>query len=255
MALVTDDALTLAVSDYSETSQVVTLFTRLNGRLSVLAKGSKRPKNRFGGPVDRLQAVQAVFSVRPSGGLGQLTELCEQDAFAGLRTDLRSFYAASYVAELVRATTEELDPHPEVFKMVIDALRRLSRGDKSDILLYRFEVRLLGALGLMPQWGTCVSCRRPRPAGPGGQPGRASFFSPAAGGVVCRRCRARTGDGDGLDVSGKALDALAFLAEADDEKTERVRLSAETAADMRKLLRACWVHVLGREPRSLRWVP
>jgi len=252
VGLVTDDAVTLAVSDYSETSQIAVLFTRNNGKLSVMAKGSKRPKNRFGGPVDRLQAVQAVFTVRPSGGLGQLAELVEQDTFGGLRTDLRAFYAASYLAELVRTSTEEMDPHPEVFKMLRDALRRLSRGAGSDILVYRFEVRLLSALGLMPQLGHCVSCRRERPAGQRGKGSGGSFFSPAAGGVLCRRCRTQAGQG--IEATGKALDALAFLARAADEEVARVRLSRETAADMRKLLRAYWVYVLGRVPRSLRWV-
>lgn len=246
MALVTDDALTLAAGDYSETSQIVTLFSHHNGRLSLLAKGSKRARNAFGGPIDKLQVVQAVFSVSSRGGLGQLVELSQQDALPGLTQNLPAFYAASYIAELVLMSTEELDPHPEVFKMLLETLRRLSQGPDSAILVYRFEVRLLTALGLMPQLAACVACRRKRGDAKDG------FFSPAAGGLLCRQCREL--GGDGINVGGKALDALAFLAAADDESARRVRLSPETAAEMRKLLRVYWPFVLGRQPRALKWV-
>ena len=246
MALVTDDAVTLAVSDYSETSQVVTLFTRHNGKVSAMAKGAKRPKNRLGGPVDRLQCVQAVFSVRSHGGLGQLAECSVADPLEGLRRDLKAFYAGSYAAELVRMGTEELDPHPGLFEILRATLRRLSRGQTSAILVYRFEVRFLAALGVMPQLGACVSCGRDRAAG------QVGLFSAAAGGLVCRRCRSEAGQG--MMISGKALDALGFLLTATAEAVDRARLSPETSGDMRKLLRAYWPFVLGREPRATRWV-
>lgn len=246
MALVTDDAVILSVSDYSETSQIACLFTRRNGRLTVLAKGSKRPKSAFGGPLDRFLCLLAVFSLRRLGGLGTLAESSIELDTSGLGRNLGAFYAASYMAELVRLCTEELDPHPGVFKALRETLTGLSRGEDSAILLYRFEMRLLAEVGVRPQLGACVSCGKARPAG---QPGR---FDPHAGGLACRRCRVR--DAPGVPVSGKALDALSFLAAADDEATGRVRLAAKTAGEMRKLLDAYWPHVAGRVPRSAKWI-
>ena len=259
MTWITDEAVTLGVSDYSETSQIATLFTRGSGKVRLLAKGSKRPKNAFGGPLDSLQLVQAVFALRQHGGLGVLAELALRDGLPGLRSNLPAFYAASCAAELVMMATEELDPNPELFKILAEVLKRLSRGDNSAILLYWFEARLLVLLGLWPQLGECVACRRKRPAL------RGSYFCPAEGGILCRECRKGPGGraagaagapaaAAGLPVRGKALQALAFLSTADDREAQRVRLAAPTAADMRKLLRRYWSHVLGREPRAMRWV-
>jgi DNA repair protein RecO (recombination protein O) len=244
--LVTDLAVTLSVSDYSETSQVASLFTRRNGRLSVIAKGAKRAKNRFGGPLDRLQCVEVVFSLSRRGGLGTLVELSLHEDTSGLGNDLKAFYAASTIAELVRLGTEELDPHPVLFDLLLRTLTGLSHPGDSDILLYRFGMGFLGELGLMPQLAACVSCGRSRAAG------HKALFSPSAGGVLCRACRAS--GGHGLAVEGKALDALHFLAQAEDRDAGRVRLAAKTSADMRKLLAAYWTHTLGRPPRSLKWV-
>ena len=55
-------------------------------------------------------------------------------------------------------------------------------------------------------------------------------------------------------MTGKALDALAFLTDADAAATGRVRLAPETAAEMRKLLDAYWPYVAGRVPRSAKWI-
>ena len=254
MALTSDEALILAVSDYSETSQIVTLFTEHNGKLRALAKGSKRPKSPFGGPLDRLQLVQAVFTVRAHGSLGLLTELAQRETFDGLRTNLKNFYAASYAAELVIAATPDLDPQPELFGILADTLRRLSSTPDSAILVFRFEVRLLGLLGLRPQLDQCVACHRPRESARGG------FFSPAASGLLCRQCAQRPQDApagrqpSSFKVAGKALDALLFLAAAGDDELGRVRLASVTAADMRRLLEAHWQYVLDRPLRAARWV-
>lgn len=246
MALVTDEALTLAASDYSETSQIVSLMTLESGKVRLIAKGSKRPKNAFGGPIDRLERVQAVFTVSPRGGLGQLTELSVLDSLPGLRQSLPAFYAASCLAELLLAGTEDCDPHHELFKIAVQTLQRLSCGDDSAILMYRFEARMLQNLGLMPELRNCVSCRRSRPQG------RSGIFRAGSGGVLCRRC---AGDhGGGLALSGQALDALAFLAGADHRQIERVAVSPATRGDIRRLLNDYWQHVLGRPVRAMRYL-
>ena len=48
------DALVLRRFDYSETSQIARLYTRSEGRLSVIAKGIKRPNRDLRGPLDLL---------------------------------------------------------------------------------------------------------------------------------------------------------------------------------------------------------
>ena len=40
-----DQAVCLRKADYSETSQVVTLFTRSHGKIPAMAKGAKRAKS------------------------------------------------------------------------------------------------------------------------------------------------------------------------------------------------------------------
>ena len=47
-----DKAICLRAVNYSETSQVVTLFTRDHGKIAAMAKGSRRAKSSFDGAIE-----------------------------------------------------------------------------------------------------------------------------------------------------------------------------------------------------------
>ena len=59
-----DLGICISAIDYSETSQIVTFFTRETGKISAIAKGSKRPKSAFGGPIEILAYGNIVFTAR-----------------------------------------------------------------------------------------------------------------------------------------------------------------------------------------------
>jgi len=72
--LVKDTAICIRAVDYSETSQIVTFFTRATGRISAIAKGSKRPKSKFDGPIELFSCGNIVFSDSNKEKLATLTE-------------------------------------------------------------------------------------------------------------------------------------------------------------------------------------
>src|SRR4029079_6690100 len=60
---ITDQAICLRVTDFSETSQIVGMFTREHGLVPLIAKGSKRTskKSTMSGPLDLLTSGEVVF--------------------------------------------------------------------------------------------------------------------------------------------------------------------------------------------------
>ncbi|HUS40023.1 MAG TPA: recombination protein O N-terminal domain-containing protein, partial [Pirellulales bacterium] len=67
-------AIVLRSIDFSETSSVVTFYTRECGKLGALAKGARRLKNPFDSALDVLTRCRIVFLRKSSGGLDLLTE-------------------------------------------------------------------------------------------------------------------------------------------------------------------------------------
>ena len=60
--LTKDHAICIRAVDYSETSQIVTLFTKQNGKIGAIAKGSKRPKSSFDGPIELFAYGRIIFT-------------------------------------------------------------------------------------------------------------------------------------------------------------------------------------------------
>src|SRR4051794_5744501 len=118
-SLVRDRCICLRKFDYSETSQILTLFTRGHGLLRVIAKGARRTTkagaSKFGGGLDLLDLGEAVFTHAPERELATLTEWTLLDGHLELRRALRSMYLGLYAAELVTMLFEEHDAHPELF--------------------------------------------------------------------------------------------------------------------------------------------
>ncbi len=81
--LTKDTAICIRAVDYSETSQIVTFFTRETGKINAIAKGSKGPKSAFDGPIELFASGKIVF-VQKSERLAILTEFKQQSYFSHL---------------------------------------------------------------------------------------------------------------------------------------------------------------------------
>ena len=74
MSLEKATAIVMRTIDWSETSSIVTLFTREFGKISGLAKGARRPKGPFESALDLLALCRIVFLRKSSDALDLLTE-------------------------------------------------------------------------------------------------------------------------------------------------------------------------------------
>jgi len=194
MPVQTDQAVVLRLADYSESSQVVSLFTARSGLVRLLFKGARRSsRTRVATGLDLLEYGTLGYApARAGAGLGILTEWVQLDAFTGLRSDLFCQYAAFYAAESISRLTEEYDPHPELFAALLALLRGLAGstsqpqapGSPSSpaACLVQFQTALLRAIGYAPVLSRCVGCGRSQTRG------TVAYFSSTAGGLLCRDC-------------------------------------------------------------------
>ncbi len=151
-------AIVLKVVEFSETSSVVTLFTREFGKIHALAKGARRPKGLFESALDLLAHCSIVFLRKSSGTLDLLTEAKLLRRFRPSGHDLTCLYAGYYVAELLTDLTDDYDPHPLLFDLADEMLLGLSRGAGVSRAVLRFELAALSVLGHLPSLHTCTQC-------------------------------------------------------------------------------------------------
>ncbi|MCK5272482.1 MAG: DNA repair protein RecO [Sedimentisphaerales bacterium] len=183
MTAVKDKAVCIGRRNYSETSQIVTLFSRGRGKIKALAKGSRRERGKFGGGIDVLAEGEILF-VPPHGeaALAILAEFDLQESFANLRQDLPSLPCAEYMSYLIGEFTEEFDPHEKLYDAFVSALKQLGPQYQPELTLLNFELTLLREIGLSPVWQRCGSCGGPLVSD------QNLYFSSGNGGMLCRDC-------------------------------------------------------------------
>src|SRR5260370_14178539 len=108
-------------ADFSESTRVVTLFTRDFGKVAALAKGAKRLKGPFEAALDLLATCEVVFIRKSSSGLDILTEAQLKHRFRPRPGDLGSLYGGYYFAARLAPPFQEYDPHPPLFSATAPA--------------------------------------------------------------------------------------------------------------------------------------
>ena len=233
-------AIVLRVVEFSETSCVVTLYTRDFGKIGALAKGARRPKSPFESALDLLAVCRVVFLHKSSDALDLLTEAKLERRFRAARRDLSRLYAGYYVAELLDALTDASDPHPDLFDAAEQTLLDLDGPGELAPLVLRFELTALRALGHLPSLVDCAGCGGPVPA-----EGRVAFGQ-LAGGVLCSQCR--VGQRQVVSVSGPVIEALRTFARQD-EDWRTTGLDSRWRGELRGVLNQYLANLMGRKPK------
>ena len=245
--LTKDLAICIRAVDYSETSQIVTFFTRATGKIGVIAKGSKRPKSAFDGPVEIFSHGEIVFSDTSREKLAVLTEfepVYGGPDFAAPQNKLLALNCCLLAAELLNSLTNDYDPHPELFDGFLQFLQDLNKqratsNEQRDMLalLILFQLRLLKEVGLQPILSYCANCKTQYAIR---NTQYEFYFSSSANGLICRDCESSFPDK--IRLTRKAADCLANL--------KTIPKSAEkTLKEIEKVLVRHFTELLGRPPK------
>ena len=209
--------------DWSETSLIIDLFTREQGRVAVVAKGAKRPYSQLRSVLLPFQRV-AVSIARPRGDEGAeiLTLRAAEYAGAGAMLPAARLMAGFYLNELVLKLLARQDPHERLFDAYADTLCILAAGDalapgEDEAALRAFELVLLRETGVLPDLGRVGVSQAPV-VGDRAYVMRAEVglvaaggTDPALGGAQCLALQAALQDGSMADLRAASAAALPAL--------------------------------------------
>lgn len=256
MATEQTTAIVLRCVEFSETSLIVTLFSKDFGRISAIAKGARRPKGPFEGALDLLAVCRVVVIRKQSDALDLLTEAKLHRRFRGGEKSIDRLYAGYAMIELLRILTDDDEPHPEIYDLTIAALGQIdAAGNVAATLLY-FKVQLLRMLGHNPGTDLCTDCGGPLSGDADGgdltsgeQP--SMVFSFEAGGLVCDQCKVR--QRRNVVVTTGVIDSLRYL--SDPKTFPPLSLDSTIYPALRSLVDRYVETVAGRVPRMQPFSP
>ena len=239
------DAIVIRLADFSESSRVVTFFTRDFGKVAVLAKGAKRLKGAFEAALDLLTACRIVFIRKTNASLGILTEAQLVQRFRPDRSQLAALYAGYYVAELLDSLTQEFDAHPQLFDDSFLTIEELTGEQPASLTIARFELTILREIGELPELSRCIVCDNEIT-----ESESVSYWA-AQSGVLCHRCRRDEYSRFRLHGS-----TLSFLRELSNPSApgKSLQPTRQQLAEIRHVLSPAISHILGRQPRTLKYL-
>lgn len=176
-----DEAYVLGTLELGEADLIVTLFAEHHGKVRAVAPSARTSRRRFGGALEPLTRVRAVWVEREGRDLHRLESLDCLRSFARMQSEPARQAACAVLAEISSTFAHEGQAEPPDFRLLGAVLEALEGGGDPWVLARYFEYWTLRLHGLLPDLEACAQCSRP--LAPGG-----STSVEANLGLLCSDC-------------------------------------------------------------------
>src|SRR3954467_7431104 len=186
------EAVVLRSIRYGEADRVLHLYSATRGRVGAIAKGSRRPRSRFGGRLEPFFRLDLILH-EGRGELATVTSASTVAAHPELRSSGPALMAAARACDAVLRLLDSAEANVPAYNLLCRYLALLDGQEppsgvspfafldgaagKATALAFRLKLAL--AAGFSPELASCARC---------GESDGLVGFSGAAGGVVCAAC-------------------------------------------------------------------
>lgn len=171
------EGIVLKSRSYGESNKIVTLMTREAGKVTVMARGAKKPTSRLAGITQTF--MHGMYIVQRTSGMGTLQQGEHLASMRHIQTDIIATAYASYIVELVDRLVEEGGQDPYAYEVLQQALYAIEEEYDPEAIALFADWKLLPYTGVQPILHACASC--------GSVEGEFAF-SFSQGGFLCHRC-------------------------------------------------------------------
>lgn len=228
----------IKAQDYKENDKLVWLYTDTLGKITTIAKGAKKSKNKLFSVT--LPLCYSEYMVFKGKALYNLQEGKIQNSFQGLMNNLDKLTYSSYICELIDIALLDGESNKLLFKEFITTLYLLNTDALDyELLIRSFELKLLKATGYGLNLEQCSSCKKKISV--------SNYISLSYFGGICDECPKE----HGLYISRGAYNALRFLSNTSSDKIYRLNLSKDIKKEIEKVTTFIISSNYARKPKSL----
>lgn len=177
MPLKDSEAIVLRTYPLREADLLVTLFTRVEGKVRGVARSAKKSKRRFGGALEPLTYVRAYYEDRERQELSRLDSCEVIESPLSTQVTYGRAVALGHVAELLDELLPDREANDAVFRLTLSVLDMI-RGNDVWMPVTYFELWLTRLMGFLPDLSECIVCGVTLN-------GSRAFFHVLADGLMC----------------------------------------------------------------------
>lgn len=192
-------------SDVGEYDKRLVILTKERGKIVAFAKGARRPKSMLLSAT-RLFAF-GEFTLYEGKEAYSMRSVEITNYFVEISNDIEAMCYGSYFLELADYFTKENMESEQMLKLIYQSLRALQNSKiTNELVRYIFELKTLVINGEYPEMFECLGCKSTDVV----------YFSAVKGGMMCRNCAGKTGDGVLVETS--TIYAMQFIITSKIEK-------------------------------------
>ncbi len=157
--IIKTEAVVLGKINYGDSSCIASLFTEELGRISVIVKGARSPKSKYGKIVDLINHLLVVLYKKESREVQFFSGADIIDHYPAIKEDLNKLKYAYSIAELVKNLLAEHEINKKIFKGIVRIFGKINSDDEpAEILFGRFFMFFLKEIGYEIQIDSCAIC-------------------------------------------------------------------------------------------------
>ncbi len=171
------EGIIVSTVDYKESSKIINIFTREDGIIGVLARGSKNMRSKISATSNVLCYGYFHLNYRKDG-FATLIEVDIIDSLKEIRKDLAKTNYSLFLLELATGVYRH-EQNDNIYPLLITGLLKINEGYDALVVTNIIELKLLEYLGIKPVVDRCVSC---------GASNDIVTISSYKGGYLCQKC-------------------------------------------------------------------
>src|SRR6202162_4832998 len=230
MALKESEAIVLRTYPLREADLLVTLFTRLEGKVRGVARSAMKSRRRFGGALEPLTYVRVYYEDRERQELARLDSCEVLESPLEFEVSYARAVALGHVAEVLDEFLPDRDANDDAFRLALAVLEALRGSDPWMPSTY-FELWMTRLMGYLPELSECIVCGRTLN-------GSRAFFHALADGLMCAEDKRLASS----EISAESRTVATQMFRAPAESFRGISWPKTRAADLRKFL----LHTLQR---------
>jgi DNA repair protein RecO (recombination protein O) len=224
MGLYKTEGVVLKSIKLEEADKIITIYSRSKGKISVVAKGIRKTKSKFGARLEPFSYANLLLY--EGRNLDIVTQVELISSFQEIREDFDKVVYGSAMLDLLEKISPSEEKDEKVFELVLSSLRALSLSSKNiPLLLAAFDLKLMSIAGFRPNLSSCVICNDSTSSFK-----KQAIFSCEWGGVLCDKCG--LSDIDAFSISRMTLEVLNEVLRRDMQDVVKIEVSQEIEKEL-----------------------
>ncbi|UDM31620.1 DNA repair protein RecO [Lentilactobacillus laojiaonis] len=232
----------LYTKNYRENDLLIKFLTDQFGKKMFLVRGAKKPRFKMRAAILPFTYGTYIGDLRVDK-LSYIKTVKDIKHFNNISNDIILNAYSTYIMSLIDLAYPDDEPINDWYLNLIDGMNLINNGFDSQIITNIFEIQLLDAFGVAPNWLDCSICHR----------SDLNFdYSDAYGGLICSNHFSM--DPHRYHLDQKTIYFLRLFSAINFKNIKNIKASQETKQKLRTTIDQIYENSVGVKPKSKNFI-